>query len=529
MITPRNSHDGNHITSPRARAFAIDTNLASKEKKTGEHTMNRIKNSLAAFGGLLSLVVLIAITPLPAEAQLLQGTINATQPAATVNSNVVPQGELAVVAPPCSPQKYAEVFAPATASAPSVLIDCSLTINPNDVWRSINKRFIFKRSGVTVDCNGARINGGSGTFNYNPRYPEDMVEIHSSRYQDSVTGELRWARPENITLRNCKIIGSVAVWGMEKWGDDGLLWSSSRLPGHTTRVRNAAPRNIVFDRVVITGVGIRVPLYLHAGVSDFQLLNSEINGSSGEDVNIYLDAESYHNTFRNNTISADTSKREVMAVDGSSYNIIVNNYFGYLDHGGIYLYRNCGEDGIIRHATPSGNQIINNVFPYNKYDGDKPAIFVASRNGNRGYCDEDEGYPYGSSVSDYDYAKFNVVMQNQIYKRWVSDMIKVGQPGIGIYNPITNAYSNTLVINTPNYIAYNERVDREIVRKAGCYISNGYQKDFILDGESINLFRNSNGEPVRTGYRSTCHDGVLSQSIDFTLGSTPPGTVSFGR
>src|SRR5205085_2769913 len=80
-------------------------------------------------------------------------------------------------------------------------------------------------------------------------------------------------------------------------------------------------------------------------------------------------------------------------------------------------------------------------------------------------------------------------------------------------------------INTPNYINYNETVQTAIERKAGCYISNGYQKDFIRDGEFINLFRNANGEPICTGYRYTCHDGVLSQTSDTTC--RPVGYVDF--
>jgi hypothetical protein len=92
--------------------------------------------------------------------------------------------------------------------------------------------------------------------------------------------------------------------------------------------------------------------------------------------------------------------------------------------------------------------------------------------------------------------------------------------------------SSTLVRTYPLFPCCSSYsyVTAKIERKAGCYISNGYQKDFIRDGEFINLFRNSKGEPITTGYRSTCRDGVLSQSIDFTVArGSASGSVSFVR
>jgi hypothetical protein len=383
----------------------------------------------------------------------------------------------------------------------SVFIDCSLTLRSSDV---ITKRLVFKgtrASGVTVEGNGATIDGGPGTPNYRPSYAVNMVEIFSEPTSDP----RRWSPPVGITLRNCKIKGSVIVYGMTS----GVETTD---PDYVTLTRNNAPRNIVFDYVTITGQGLScapsstdcVPLYLHAGVNNFQMLNSTINGNVGpKAVAVYLDDTSYRNTFRNNLFDAATSGREAMAIDGSSYNTIVNNHFrGTLNHGGIYLYRNCGEEGSMRRGTPSHNTIINNFFYYDKYEGDNPAIFVASRNGKGTST-------YTCPPNFFDNAQFNVVMQNQIRKRSVSDMIKVGRPDH----------------NTPNYIAHNETVAEKIERKAGSYVSNGYQKDFIRDGEFINLFRNTNGEPICTGYRLTCHDGVLTQSSDSTC--RPVGSLDF--
>jgi len=486
--------------------------------------MSRVKNSRVAFGGLLSLLVLIAIAPLTAEAQspqVLTGvTAAGTTTGTAINPGVVPQGGLVavppVLPPPCSPQKMAEVRTPATPTAYEVRIDCSpLTLDPKD-FRHITKRLIFERSDVTVEGNFVTVSSGFGTLWFIPDTPTFIVVIQSREYPDPVTGEPRWSRPANVTLRNLKIMGSVGIIGMV-----GTPTTTNEA-AYVAQFRNNAPRNIVFDRVTITGPqcsdkgeksdygGACVPLYLFPGVSYFQMLNSEINGSDIRGTNIYLADMSYRNTFRNNIISGGTSHREAIAIDGSSENIIVNNHFqGTLNHGGIYLYRNCGEKNSTPHGTPSSNTIINNFFYYDKFGGYTngeltPSIFVASRNGKGTST-------YTCPPNFFDNARFNVVMQNQIKKLSPDLMITVDRRDV----------------NQPNYINYNETVTAKIERKAGCYISNGYQKDFILDGEFINLFRSPNGEPVTTGYRYTCHDGVLDQSIDFAVGSTPPaGTAS---
>jgi len=452
---------------------------------------------------------------LPPQARTGQITIG---PSTQITLKPVPK-------PTCSPTKIKKVLAPAKRGLEPKegddfeFIDCSLTLTREDVLKGpITKRLIFEgrnASGVTVDCNGATIDGGPSMPNYDPTRDTAwyMVEFFSKKLENSATGGL-WQPPVNVTIRNCKIKGSVSIAGM----DSGSLLDSSRHKGHAERARNNAPRNIVFDHVIIDGQGNRIPLYIYPGVNYFQMLDSEIKGKV-YGVSIYLDAESYRNTFRNNyihTTDTDSEKRELMALDGSSYNTIINNRFSAINQGGIYLYRNCGEafdgkkgHGMIRHSPPIGNTIINNVFYYDRYC---PSIMVGSRQGNgdkdscsiggRDYCDHDKGYPFGSSASDYDYARFNAVMQNQVYRgvHSVSDMFKAGRPDI----------------NTLNYIEYNETVNRAIRRKAGCYISDGYPY-FILDRDFVNLFHSaSNGEPVCRGYRYTCHDGVLTRSNDST-------------
>jgi parallel beta-helix repeat protein len=160
-----------------------------------------------------------------------------------------------------------------------------------------------------------------------------------------------------------------------------------------------------------------------------------------------------------------SESREVLAVDGSANNLIANNYFSGLEHGGIYLYRNCGEKGTVRHQPPQNNRIINNYFYYDRYMGGNPSIFLASRNGNRRYCGDDKGYPFGSSANDLDFATGNIVAQNQIGKLSVSKMI------------IQNA--------TPNYILANESVGQKIDREPGCFVNScldltGHCEQFVV-------------------------------------------------
>jgi hypothetical protein len=127
-----------------------------------------------------------------------------------------------------------------------------------------------------------------------------------------------------------------------------------------------------------------------------------------------------------------------------------------------------------------------------------PSIYLSSRDGNTeasngwfGYCDDDEGYDFGSSKSDKDYAQYNVVMQNQIYKLSPQLMIEMQSSA------------------TPNYINYNQTVTSDIQRRAGCYVTeNGYKKDFILDGETIEVLEPGSA-PTSHNYK--CNDGELTR------------------
>ena len=399
-------------------------------------------------------------------------------------------------AAPCTPFQLGEIKEPARSSDAEVAVTCDVTLASTD---RITKRLILQgpaASNLVIDCNGATLDGGKGTINEN----RDMIEVRSRRTTDA-NGAVIWERVEDVQISQCNVIGAVRVWGMGKNGEAADVRASSRLAGHVGRVRAAAPRRITFENMTITALG-RTPFYLSPGVSYVTLRDSEITGESTS-VGVYLDTESYANELRNNYFHVTNRqeyvggiyvrKREELAIDNSTYNKIINNYFSTLEGGGIYAYRNCGEGGTVRHGTPSHNHIINNTFYYNLYDGDNAAIHLGSRGDDfwRIYCDDDDGFPWGSSVDNRSFARYNVVMQNQIVKRSVADTIKTGDSS-----------------NSPNYIDYNQTVTSEISRGAGCYVSNGY-KNFIRDGETIDVFKNSAGVPVCSTMGYECVDGEL--------------------
>lgn len=248
-------------------------------------------------------------------------------------------------------------------------------------------------SGKVIDCSGAWFNDGK---------PTELI-IRSEKSAGS------WDRPENITIRNCRIRGSIRIIGLGRNGEAQGVNQSSHLLGHTARAQAAAPSGILISGVKFEAVG-GIPLYIAPGCTRVTVENCEFNGWSSSTA-IYLDAESANNTIRNNRFSLQTG-REIIAVDGSANNRMEGNHFARIPYGAIYLYRNCGEGGTVRHQTPHGNRIAGNHFDTTDLGLACSAIWLGSRNGDRSYCHADDGYPFGSSTDNRDFADDNTVSGN---------------------------------------------------------------------------------------------------------------------
>ena len=180
---------------------------------------------------------------------------------------------------------------------------------------------------------------------------------------------------DNVTIKRCKINGSIRTIGIGHNGEAPGVKASSITLGHTARAQAAAPKNTVLYKVTITGHG-RIPLYLGPGTTRLTMSDSTIKGRS-DSVALYLDAESGFNIFRHNTFALASSSREAIAVDGSADNQLLSNT---IDNTGGY------------------------------------GIWLGSRNGGRFYCNDDKGFPFGSSKDDGDFANDNIVRGNNAGK-----------------------------------------------------------------------------------------------------------------
>lgn len=302
----------------------------------------------------------------------------------------------------CSAGVYSAVKAPATKKDASVELRCSLTLSPGDI---ISKRLVFSgavASGTTLDCKGATLDGARGSINFG----RPTILIRSTKNKSG-----SWSAPSDITVRNCVIKGALRLQGLGANGQAKEVQLSSRTADHTAYAQASAPSKVLLSDLTLIADG-KIPLYIGPGVTGVTLEKSSLSGRSNG-IAVYLDAESARNTLRGNRFAV-TGKREQIAIDGSAGNTITGNSFDNPVSGGIFVYRNCGEGGTIRHQKPQRNTISGNTFTYQTAFLAKPAVWLNSRGGAQRYCFRDPAHPFGSSLSSQDFAQFNTVTGNHL-------------------------------------------------------------------------------------------------------------------
>ncbi|WP_454853573.1 right-handed parallel beta-helix repeat-containing protein [Rhizobium binxianense] len=292
-----------------------------------------------------------------------------------------------------------QILSPPPADGPFELA-CDLSLEAGDTVRVPLALSGLAASGITLDCKGAALAGAAAGM--------PALAIRSVRRDDG-----SWDAPRDIAISNCVIRGALRIIGLGRNGEAEWVQRSSLQPGHTERAQAAAPSRIRLDRLRFIADG-DIPLYLGPGTTKVELVNSRLEGRTNS-VAVYLDAESAENEISGNDFSIVTKSREMIALDGSARNTITGNIFENPVNGGVFLYRNCGEGGTIRHQAPQGNVIAGNVFRYGASAADaKPAVWLGSRQGGRSYCFVDAAHPFGSSLNPRDNAQFNTVTGNSL-------------------------------------------------------------------------------------------------------------------
>ncbi|MFN3668842.1 MAG: right-handed parallel beta-helix repeat-containing protein [Brevundimonas sp.] len=311
-----------------------------------------------------------------------------------------------VVARRCSAEEIAALTAPADGEAAPYRLTCFATLPAGAV---VSRRVLLEgaeASGAGVDCGGGAI-GRPGQVG---GLDQPTIAVWSRAEADG------WSVPRDVRLLDCTVHGNLRVWGLGR-ADMDALRESSRRADHTARARAAGPSGLRLEDVTLVATET-IPLYVGPGVTGVRMVGGGFRGRSVSTA-VYLDAESAGAVIQGVDFDIDTG-REQIAVDGSAGNRIVDNDFDLDGRGGVFLYRNCGEDGVIRHQTPSGNVIAGNRFDDAAWVRPRPVV-VGSREGRRRYCGDDAGWPFGSSVDDGDRATGNGVAGNSVSYRWLPD------------------------------------------------------------------------------------------------------------
>ncbi|WP_137405726.1 right-handed parallel beta-helix repeat-containing protein [Sphingobium sp. MP9-4] len=314
----------------------------------------------------------------------------------------------------CSPAAYAALTAPKDTNEKPYVLSCSVTLKKGD---NIPRRILLlggEATGVQIDCNGGdvgykgivELKRGNGMKRLSP-FDNPTIMIATKKKDDY------WSTPSGISIRRCNIHGNLRTSAVYY---ESLL-SESRKPNFTRFLQKNAPHSIKVSDSSIIGYQ-HIPLYIGPGTTEFIFENSRISGNG--EAAIYFDLESGKNIIKGNNFDIKT-EREIVAVDGSANNVISNNLFRLYRFDAIHLYRNCGESGIIRHQSPSGNIIYNNKF-YSE-DNNIKMVVVNSRTGKMGIdparspkiCDLDKGFKFGSSKNDDDEGKNNSIRGNKYY------------------------------------------------------------------------------------------------------------------
>lgn len=268
----------------------------------------------------------------------------------------------------------------------------------------------IRASDVVLDCRGARIEDVAGT-----------------RGRGIVVAAPSTVALANVTVRNCIVAGFLNNVRITREGFRTLV--------EGTEYQNAFENIVIENSHLYSSRGSGV--FVDAYVTGVTLRDLDIADSGS--VGVYLEAGSKGNVVARNTLRGNgfgdvvpegvpfvlngvefryrSTGREAIAVDGSRDNVIEDNWIEGSSAGGIFLYKNCGEDATARpnqwwprRYGADGNRIERNVIR-NEENG----VWIGSRMAeNQRFMDcSDPAYVANGFVRIHrDFAANNLVADN---------------------------------------------------------------------------------------------------------------------
>lgn len=210
-------------------------------------------------------------------------------------------------------------------------------------------------NGTQLDCQGAWLDGGGTLAN------GIVIDSNGQPLTD-------------VTVQNCNIrafaTGVRVGWAKADEADEA--------EGGSVNAAANAPRKITLSHLTVvdsTRVGISIDRHAH----HITVRDSTIEGSGG--VGMYLEYGSSDNRVMHNKFvrNGRVMKREGLAIDSSRNNVVTDNLFQDNEHGGIFLYKNCGASVATGRSVSHTQHSDHNLIHRNTFSGEKIGVWIASR------------------------------------------------------------------------------------------------------------------------------------------------------
>lgn len=250
---------------------------------------------------------------------------------------------------------------------------------------------VIRQSGVTLDCKNNTIDLQKKAA------PGISIDSYGKELADVVV--------KNCKITNSKFQGIYVGWREKDRKKREMYPNAEQLYAIT-------PHNVQLTNMELTNLGSS-GIYIDDYVRNVVMDNVTILNTPA--MAMYFEFNSQNTVLKNSRIegSGRGDKREAIAIDSSSNNVIENTKFINNPYGAIHIYKNCSE-----HFFTNKNQVQrtmsadNNTIKNNLFQGGTVGVWIASRQSrNLKNAECGSGY-YADGMYTLDSAKHNSIVGN---------------------------------------------------------------------------------------------------------------------